>query len=89
VHTLFKKKKLIIPFVYISNDIPVTPPPTPIPDMPSPSPFACMGVLPHLPILSCPTVPAFFYAGASNLPMDQWPSLPFLLGKAILCYICI
>jgi hypothetical protein len=61
---------LIILFVYISNDIPVPayPPTTPhsISTLSSLL-FASMGVLPHIPTLSCPTAPAFPYTRASNL----------------------
>jgi hypothetical protein len=42
--------------------------PHPIPHPPSTLHFACMRVLPHQPILSCPTAPVSFYSGPSNLP---------------------
>ena len=61
---------LIIPFIYISNDIP-------LPTYPStahhptktfcPFTFASMTVLPHPLTLSCPTTLVSSYAGASNL----------------------
>jgi hypothetical protein len=61
---------------------------TPNPHLPSPLPFACMGVLPHSPTFS-PTagiIPLFW---GIKPPWDQGPPHPLLSGKAILCYKCI
>jgi hypothetical protein len=60
---------LIIPFVYISNEIPI---PGQSSTKPlshicfSPLPFAARRLLPHWYTFSCPTVPTSPYTGASN-----------------------
>jgi hypothetical protein len=75
---------LIIPFIYISNDIPLLSYPstnTPIPHLPPPPLclYECapapLSILP--PTLGHPTSPV------------QGSLLPMLSGKAILCYVCI
>jgi hypothetical protein len=61
---------LIIPFVYISNDIALPAYPSTISHPTSALsflPFAFIRVVPHLPTLSHPTTTASPYAGASNL----------------------
>ena len=45
-----------------------------------------MRVLPHQPILFCPTVPASPYSGGIKPHLDQWQPLSLLSGKGILCY---
>jgi hypothetical protein len=60
---------IIIPFIYISNDIP-------LPDYPSANPyptptlssliFASVSILPHPPTISCSTASVSPYTGSSN-----------------------
>jgi hypothetical protein len=81
---------IIIPFVYISNDIPLPSYPstkTPFHILPPP---LCLyeGILPptHPLLPQHSSIPLCWSIKPSR---DQGPSLPLLSGKAILCYICI
>jgi hypothetical protein len=82
---------LIIPFVYISNDIL-------LPSYPSTNPHPISALSPSLCLYeSAPppthTLPPHCFSipllWGIKPPQDQGFPLPLLLGKAILCYICI
>jgi len=94
---------LIIPFIFISNNIP-------LPSYPPPVPIQWYHTyqlpLHHHPSHISPPPPFCLYESApshshsphhSSIPLlcgikptlDQGPPLPLLSGKAILCYICI
>jgi hypothetical protein len=85
--------KLIIPFVYISNDISFPGYPsttTPNPSALSSLPFASMKVLTQPPIHAllphCSSIPLSW---SIKPPQDQVPSLPLKSDKAILSYIYV
>jgi hypothetical protein len=77
--------KLIIPFVYISNDIP-------LPGYPSTNPTFHIYLLPlglyegapHPTTLSCPTVPASPYIEGIKPLQEQGPLLPLMSDICLL-----
>jgi len=74
---------LIIPLVYIWNDIALPSYPFNNPPFPIPPPL-CLYEGAH-----SPSRPLPFHHFSFIPPQDQGPPLPLLSGKAILCYICI
>jgi hypothetical protein len=87
----FKIFVLIIPFVYIWNDIPLPCYPSTTPLQPTLCllPFASMRVLPNpLHHLFQPYLSSFPLLWGIKPPQDQGPPLPLTADKAILCYIC-
>jgi hypothetical protein len=81
----FKKKLLIVLFIYISNIIPL--PRIPFTHLlPLPVPIACIMVLLHpLP----PSHPSITLCWVIEPLQEQGPPLPLTPDKAILYYICI
>ena len=67
------------------SPFPVSPPET---GYPIPLPPASMRVLPHLPTHSLLLPCLIILLHCINPSQDQWPLLPLMPNKAILCYIC-